>query len=52
MSYELIARAEAFRRYDGDWDPKEEAEVDDWGYSEAERRAFIAGALWAEERTK
>ncbi|GAB3304164.1 hypothetical protein GCM10027298_22260 [Epidermidibacterium keratini] len=45
------AREEALRRYpsekpfrtdEGLWD-----QVDDWGYGEAQRRAFIAGAEWA-----
>lgn len=44
----LVAASEEARiRYNGDWDPYEEQRVDDWGYSEAERRAFVAGALFA-----
>lgn len=45
------ANGEALKRYDGDWiiDDRtgEEVGYDDWGYSEAERRAFVAGAEWA-----
>lgn len=45
------AREEALKRYppeepflndDGRWD-----QVDDWGYSEMQRDAFVAGAEWA-----
>jgi len=47
------ARAEAFKRYDGDRIISEvtgeEESHDDWGYAEMERQAFIAGAAWAVE---
>ena len=50
MSIRHIAAAEAADRYNGDWDFYEERAIDDWGYAEAERRAFVAGAVWADER--
>jgi len=37
------ARVEAFKRYKGDEDPATGKIVDDWGYSDAERLAFMAG---------
>lgn len=33
----------AASKYRGDWDAFQREPVDDWGYSEAERRAHIAG---------
>lgn len=46
----LVARGEAFNRYDGDRQYNDltgqEESFDDWGYSECERRAFIAGVEW------
>ena len=44
------ARAEAEKRHQGDWDPFEQEPVDDWGFAEAERRAFVTGAEWARTR--
>lgn len=48
---EAQARRESFKRYDGDTIVSEitgETEsFDDWGYAEAARAAFIAGAVWA-----
>ncbi|MDL5351167.1 hypothetical protein [Microbacterium sp. zg-YB36] len=45
------ARAEAFKRYDGDTildeNTGERVSHDDWGYAETARQAFIAGAEWA-----
>lgn len=41
------AHKEAHERYQGDWDAFEQEPVDDMGFSESERRAFIAGAEWA-----
>ena len=41
------ARAEAEKRHQGDWDPFEQGPIDDWGFAEAERRAFVTGAVWA-----
>lgn len=45
-----LARKEAQSRYQGDWDPYHGEPVDDAGFSEAERRAFVAGAEWAADR--
>ena len=44
------ARAEAWRRYPEGWDPYNEEPVDDWGYSECQREAFVAGVDWADAR--
>lgn len=44
------ARAEAWRRYPEGWDPYNEEPVDDWGYSECQREAFVAGVEWADAR--
>jgi hypothetical protein len=48
------ARAEAFKRYDGDRiideNTGEEVSHDDWGYAETARHAFIAGVEWAASR--
>lgn len=45
-----LAAEEAFKRYQGDWDSYNEERVDDWGYTECERRAFVAGAMFAGEK--
>jgi hypothetical protein len=54
MTTEHEARAEAFKRYDGDRTIDENTGVEvshvDWGYAEMERQAFIAGVEWAAER--
>lgn len=51
MSATNDARAEAFKRYDGDTildeNTGEQVSHDDWGYAETARQAFIAGAEWA-----
>lgn len=39
------ATEEAIRRYNGDVD-ETGATFDDWGYSAAERQAFVAGSVW------
>lgn len=57
MSNELrdelaAATEEANARYKGDWDEYNQEPVDDWGVAESERRAFVAGALFAFERCK
>lgn len=48
------ARAEAFRRYDGDTiideNTGEPTSFDDWGYAETARQAFIAGVEWEHKR--
>ena len=44
------ARAEAWRRFPEGWDPCNEEPVDDWGYSECQREAFVAGVEWADAR--
>lgn len=48
------ARAEAYRRYDSDRNVSEitgeEESVDDWGYADTARQAFIAGAQWQASR--
>ena len=52
MSLEEVAEKaahEARGRYNADWDFDNNERVDDWGYSEAERKAFVAGALYAVE---
>ena len=49
MSIRHIAAAEAADRYQGDVEPESGERFDDWGYSECERRAFVAGAVWATE---
>ena len=50
---EREARAEAYKRYDSDRiiddNTGEEVSHDDWGYADAERQAFVAGALWMRE---
>lgn len=47
----VLARDEAFKRYDGDTiiddNTGEEVSHDDWGYAETARQAFIAGVAWA-----
>ena len=47
------ARAEAFKRYDGDRVVSEvtgeEESFDDWGYAETARQAFVAGVEWTRE---
>lgn len=44
------ARAEAYKRYDGDTiideNTGEPTSFDDWGYAETARRAFVAGVEW------
>jgi hypothetical protein len=35
--------ARAFLAYPEPWDFENDEPVDDWGYAEAERRAYIAG---------
>jgi hypothetical protein len=47
-----MASEEAFKRYQGDWDSYNEERVDDWGYTECERRAFVAGAEFAAEKLR
>lgn len=37
---------EAWRLYPESWDAYEDAPVDDWGFADAQRDAFIAGAEW------
>lgn len=51
---ELLAAASeaAFNRYQDDWDPHNEEPVDDWGYAEVQRRAFVAGAQFAAEQLR
>ena len=51
MSDDRLAhvRAEAWRRYPEEWDPYNEEAVDDWGYSECQREAFVAGVDWADD---
>ena len=44
------ATEEAIARYDGDVDRETGAAVDDWGYSECQRQAFVAGALFESGR--
>lgn len=48
------ARAEAWKRYDGDRTVSEitgeEESHDDWGYAETAREAFVAGAQWQAQR--
>lgn len=44
------ARDEAFTRYTGDVDVVTGAPMDDYGYADCKRRAFIAGAAWQSER--
>jgi hypothetical protein len=41
------AYVEAHERYQGDIDIETGERMDDWGYSESERKAFIEGATWA-----
>ena len=43
------AREHANENYGVGWDPYEEEPVDDYGFSEAQRQAFMAGADWAFE---
>lgn len=43
------ARESAASKYQGDWDAFEQEPVDDWGYSEGERKAHVAG--WEAART-
>jgi len=54
MTIEHEARAEAFKRYDGDRiiDENTGVEVshDDWGFADTARQAFVAGAEWAAGR--
>lgn len=38
---------EAYRRYPEPTDVLTGEPMDDWGYAECERTAFIAGARWA-----
>ena len=45
-----LALDEAQLRYQGDWDRYHGEHVDDAGFAEAERRAFVAGAEWAADR--
>ena len=45
------ASEEASSRYKGDWDEFNQEPVDDWGVAESERRAFVAGALFASKST-
>ena len=40
------ATEEASQRYNGDVDVNTGESFDDWGYSAAERQAFVAGAVW------
>lgn len=44
---DMNPRAEAYRRYQGDTDVFTGDPVDDWGYTDCQREAFIAGAEWA-----
>ena len=37
----------AANKYASDWDAFQQEPVDDWGFAEAERRAFVDGAVWA-----
>lgn len=46
---ERDARAEAEVRYRGDVDPDGQR-VDDWGFADCERDAFVAGAEWARKQ--
>lgn len=52
QALQAAASEEAAKRYTGDWDAYNEEFVDDWGYAEAERRAFVAGALFAAEKLR
>lgn len=45
--FKELAVDEALERYPEPWDAYNECRVDDWGYTEVERSAFIEGARWA-----
>jgi hypothetical protein len=46
----VAATEEAIARYNGDIDVHTGERVDDWGYSESERQAFVAGTLWSKRQ--
>ena len=45
--FTTAATERAAATYQGDWDAYEQEPVDDYGYSEVQRKGFVAGAEWA-----
>jgi hypothetical protein len=46
------ARDEAYKRYHDDVSDETGASIDDYGYSETARSAFLAGVQWQAERVR